>query len=140
MKTWTIIALLGFMSFSLFGLFSLHHQGGHVTECLASQLIGSDAPCPEADPLGFANFHNQAVKKILNLILVDAASIIYLSVLVFLIFISLFNAQLIKNSSAIKSVKIPFRLEFRNRKLETNKLFWLALHEKRDPSFIFHPA
>src|SRR3989344_4185238 len=82
MKTlWTTIALVGFISVSLFGLLLIQHQGGHAVECLASQLNGSNAPCPEADPLGFASFHSNALKKISNLIVINGAATSYLIIL-----------------------------------------------------------
>ena len=78
MKTlWTIFALTGFISISFFGLLSIHHQGDHMTECLASRLNGSDIPCPEADPLGFAYFHSNALKKISNLIVINGVTALY---------------------------------------------------------------
>ena len=87
MKTlWTIIALTGFISISLFGLLSIHHQGGHMAECLASRLNGSSVPCPQADPLGFANFHSNALKKISNLIVVDSAGVLYVLISALLLF------------------------------------------------------
>ena len=137
MKTYlTLIALVGFISISLFGLLTINHDSGHNIECLAMQLNGSDAPCPKADPLGFASFHNNAFKKISNLILVDTASIVYLIAMIILIFLSFFIFQSFESNFIINQISPFFRLKTRNYKLTARQLFWFSLHEKRDPAFI----
>lgn len=134
-RVWTIIALAGFISISLFGLLSITHQSSHMAECLASQLNGSNAPCPQADPLGFANFHSDALKKISNLIIIDGPTVLYALVLAIL---------LLGLSGFLEFLKFSVRkIGFYRPELQTTSyllspvLSWLALHEKRDPASVF---
>lgn len=58
-----------------------------MVECLASQLNGSNAPCPQVDPIGFANFHSDAFKKISNLTTVDSLTVFYAIVFAILLYL-----------------------------------------------------
>lgn len=135
MKTFWVIALVGFVAVSFFGLLSIHHQGDHIAECLASRLNGSDAPCPEADPFGFANFHNDALKKISNLIIIDSAAVFYLMALyTFLTFwaISLLDF----NGLSLSRIRFSkLELLALSYPLQAIRLSWFSLHEN-SPSFL----
>lgn len=72
--TFTIIAVIGFVSISLFGLVLMPYNSDHAIDCLASLINNSASPCPESDPLGFANFHNNAIKKISTLTVIDGVT------------------------------------------------------------------
>ena len=133
MKAFWIIALAGFVAVSFFGLLSIHHQGDHIAECLASRLNGSDAPCPEADPFGFANFHNDALKKISTLIPVDIASIAYLALIAGLLFFGLFAVPLADKNLIPISVLECLHLTGVNP-VQARKLAWFSIHEN-SPSF-----
>jgi len=130
---WTITALAGFISISVFGLFLMPYDGSHHdTSCLASLINNLESPCPSQDPLGFASFHSSAVSKISNLIPIDAVSIAYMAAMAMLIlgllyvrpFRGLSLSPLILISKSI-AVSHPFRIEQRN---------WFSLHEN-SPSF-----
>ncbi len=130
---WTILSLSGFIYVSLFGLLFIHHQGDHIAECLASQLNGLDAPCPQADPFGFANFHNDALKKISTLIPVDVASIAYLALIAGLLFFGLFAIPLAdKNLIPISALEYPHLTGV--NPVQARKLAWFSIHEN-SPSF-----
>ena len=133
MKAFWIIALAGFVAVSFFGLLSIHHQGDHIAECLASRLNGSDAPCPEADPFGFANFHNDALKKISTLIPVDVASIAYLVLTAGLLFFGLFAVPLADKNLILVSILEYSSLTGINP-VQARKLAWFSIHEN-SPSF-----
>ncbi len=135
-KVWTIIALGSLISVSLFGLILMPYHSNHDIACLASLVNNAASPCPRANPLGFVNFHNDAVKKITNLILVDPISVAYLATIAALLFFSFFIVQSAGSNFVTKPISPFFRLETRNYKLTTRQLFWFALHEKRDPGSI----
>src|SRR3990167_5052224 len=61
---WTITALAGFLSLSIFGLWLMPYSPNHDHRCLAAFINNAKSPCPEEDPMGFANFHGGALKKI----------------------------------------------------------------------------
>jgi hypothetical protein len=130
---WTIIALSGFIYVSLFGLLFIHHQGDYMIECLASRLNGSDAPCPQADPFGFANFHNNALKKISTLIPVDVASIAYLALIAGLLFFG-FSAVLLANKNLIPISALEYPHLTGVNPVQARKLAWFSIHEN-SPSF-----
>ena len=133
MKAFWIIALAGIVSVSFFGLLSIHHQGDHIAECLASRLNGSDAPCPEADPFGFANFHNDALKKISTLIPVDIASIAYLALIAGLLFFGLFAVPL-ADKNLIRVSILEYSSLTGINPVQARKLAWFSIHEN-SPSF-----
>ncbi|MDO8496774.1 MAG: hypothetical protein Q7S43_04985 [bacterium] len=133
MKAFWIIALAGFVAVSFFGLLSIHHQGDHIAECLASRLNGSDAPCPAADPFGFANFHNDALKKISTLIPIDVASIAYLALIAGLLFFGLFAVPLADKNLILVSILEYSSLTGINP-VQARKLAWFSIHEN-SPSF-----
>ena len=88
---WTIIALTGFVFVSVFGLSLMPYNGPHhdLVKCLASLVNSSESPCPQADPIGFASFHNNALKKISSLILVENTAMFYAMILSVILFLSL---------------------------------------------------
>lgn len=134
MKVFWTIALTGFVAVSFFGLLYIHHQGDHIAECLASRLNGSDAPCPEADPLGFANFHNDAIKKISTLIPVDVTSIAYLALIASLLFFGLFVVSLADKNLIPTSVLEYYPL-IGIDPVRARKLAWLSIHENSPSLF-----
>lgn len=131
---WTIFALMGFISVSLFGLLSIHHQNDHIVECLASRLNDSDAPCPEADPFGFASFHSNALKKIATLIPVNVASITYLALMAGLLFFGLFIILLVDKSLILVSTLEYSSLTGINP-VQARKLAWFSIHENSPSLF-----
>lgn len=136
MRTYyTVIILVGFISISIFGLLTIHHQGGHITECLATQLNGSAIPCPEADPLGFANFHNTALKKISNLLLIDSSAASYMMVISLYTLFGFLLFRIVQQRLINPVALYALELQAITYQLPT-KLAWLSLHEKRDPASV----
>ncbi|OGN00147.1 MAG: hypothetical protein A3B91_01895 [Candidatus Yanofskybacteria bacterium RIFCSPHIGHO2_02_FULL_41_29] len=130
---WTITALIGFILISVFGLFLMPYDGSHHdTSCLASLINNLESPCPSGDPLGFANFHNDAVSKILNLIPTDAVSIAYLASLIMLIF-GLFYFRPFQDLllSPLASISESISVSYPP---QTDQRSWFSLHEN-SPSF-----
>lgn len=130
MKTlWTSIALMGFVSISLFGLLSITHENGNIAECLASRLNGSVAPCPQSDPLGFANFHSNALKTISNLVFIDSITALY-SVAMALILILSSVALLASNKFSLEHIKFSWSERLTSDYSQPIVgLAWLSLHE-----------
>lgn len=131
---WTIFVLLGFVSISVFGLILMPFDGSHHDRsCLASVINNSVSPCPQADPLGFVNFHSNALKKISSLTLVDDVAIFYAIVLLvtlllgsaFLLLADKFLIELRKFYNSILPVTGHQLLVTRS---------WFSLHEN-SPSF-----
>lgn len=132
---WTILALTGFISVSFFGFILIHHQGNHIAECLASRLNGSEAPCPEADPFGFASFHSNALKKISNLIVINGSAALYLAT--FYIFL-MFGLISLSDLSKLSLGRIRFsksELLTVYYKQQAIRLAWFSLHEN-SPSYL----
>jgi hypothetical protein len=132
---WTITALAGFISISVFGLLLMPYDGSdHDTACLASVINNAQSPCPEDDPLGFINFHNNAIQKISGLIPVDAASVAYFAFIIGMIFYFTL-ASYSQSSLAARPVFIT-GVEYTVKSLssESGNIYWLSLHEN-SPSF-----
>lgn len=131
-----ITVLVGFISISVFGLLLMAHDGSsHDTDCFASVINNAQSPCPKDDPLGFINFHNNAIQKISSLIPVDAVSVAYFALILGLIFYST-SAILPARSNLIVHPIVVSRAEYINKinSSESGNLYWLSLHEN-SPSF-----
>jgi hypothetical protein len=132
----TIIALVGFISISVFGLLLMPYDGSsHDANCFASLINNAESPCPKNDPLGFANFHNNAIKKISGLIPVDAVSIAYFALIIGLIFYSLLVAPSSQGNFIAHPVFISSADITKTHSSESGKLYWLSLHEN-SPSLV----
>lgn len=106
-----------------------------MAECLASRLNGLNAPCPQADPIGFANFHSSALKVISNFIIVDNVAALYFIAFALLLF---GLSGFIKFPEFSLSKVGFYRPESHpTGYLPLSILSWLALHEKRDPASVF---
>ena len=133
-KTAGTITVIMFMSISLLGLFLMPYSGpGSSLSCLAAIVNNTASPCPQEDPLGFANFHNGALHKISSLILVDGVTALYaVSFLAFILFGALMTGSAgnrLVNPRAIYALE----LKTANHKFPI-KLDWISLHE-HSPSF-----
>lgn len=132
-KAWTIIVLLSFLVVLFGSFFMTAHGSSHGFVCLATKLNGSEVPCPVADPLGFATFHGEALRKFSNLIVIDGLAILY--VLIFALSLSVLLGLLKFYKFSVE--KIGF---YRPTLLIigyplSSILAWFSLHEN-SPSYI----
>lgn len=134
-RIWTIIVISSFVAVLFGSLYTTAHGDSHGFICLAVKINGSEAPCPEADPFGFASFHSNALKKISSLIIVDSAALLYIIALhIFLICGAV--SFLDFNKLSLRRIKFSeFELLTASGSLPAAKLFWFSLHEN-SPSYI----
>ena len=131
----TIIVLAGFISISVFGLFLMPYDGSsHDMACLASLINHSASPCPQQDPLGFANFHNNAVKKISSFILVENMALLTLFLFLLILFwgagFALSSNQTTETVLSVENYELPIT----SYQLPSF-IRWFSIHEN-SPSFV----
>lgn len=128
----TIFIISSFIAI-LFGSFYMTENGFN---CLASKLNNAVAPCPVSDPFGFADFNNNAIKKISSLTLVDSVMAGYLALFAsFTVFIRiLFRAgrsSLIPMPAFISAKELISK----NSSAYSEKLGWFSRHENSPSLF-----
>ncbi|MBI2064730.1 MAG: hypothetical protein HYT62_01610 [Candidatus Yanofskybacteria bacterium] len=134
-QIWTIVVIVSFISVLSGSFISMAYSGTYRVICLATQLNGSEAPCPEADPIGFANFHGEALRKFSNVLIVDGPVLLYAIVLLAILMLGTTLIDWSGNRSA-KSVAVLFsNLRSKNQPLFADNLNWFSLHEN-SPSLI----
>src|SRR3989338_7924345 len=129
------IVLTGFISISVLGIFLMPYDGSHHdTACFASLVNNVQSPCPEDDPIGFANFHSDALKKVASLTLIDSWAAWYaIATMIILAFSS---------ASILSADKFSLeQLKFSQSKILADNYFlsaiwmaWFSLHEN-SPSY-----
>ncbi len=135
MKTlWTIIALMSFTTISLLGIFLMPYDGSsHDMACFASLINGAKSPCPENDPLGFANFHNNAMSKISSLIPIESASILVIAIGLILSLFLMFRFA--DGNTSVSVIAFEYSLETKSFSTGPDRLSWFSLHEN-SPSLV----
>lgn len=133
-KLLTIAALVGFVSISVFGIFLMPYDGSaHDRSCLASLINHAASPCPQDDPLGFANFHNNALKKISSLTVVDSMTVMAMAIILAISLFSLISNRAISGKLSNSFIFYTLERQFFTYKASP-QLAWFSLHEN-SPSF-----
>src|SRR3989344_1193866 len=128
-KILTIIVIVSFISV-LFGSFiSMAYGSTHAIICLATWLNGSEAPCPETDPIGFANFHGGALRNFSSPVVVDSSALLLMIASLGILMLSLLLTD-ISDKELIRLVAVSF-FDSRSQSyvLRVGELNWLSLHE-----------
>ena len=132
---WTLVIIVSFLSVLSGSFFAVAYGSEHASICLATRLNGSEAPCPESDPVGFANFHGGALRIFSNLLVIDSSVLLLMISSLGVIMFGFLSAQ----SSDEKSVRLAI-VTFLGSKsvsysLPANKLSWFSLHENSPAYF-----
>lgn len=124
----SLFLLLSFVGIAVFGAFVMNHGGEH-NVCIASTFFGAKAPCPQKNPLGFINFHLNALKSFSNAFVVFFA----------LILVAGLGTVFSRDSRAAPSGFNSWRrLSLKLLSTFSGKwkfVYWLSLHET-SPTFV----
>ena len=127
--------MVSFISVLSGSLISMAFGGTYAAICLATRLNGSEAPCPETDPIGFAKFHGEALRKFSNVVVIDGSALLYAIVLFAILMFGTILADWSGNRS-VKSVAILLSdLKSKSQPFHADNLNWFSLHEN-SPSLI----
>lgn len=131
----TIMVIVSFLSV-LFGSFMMtSHGSSHASICLATRLNGSEAPCPESNPIGFANFHGEALRKFSNLIIVDGSALLYAIALLGVVTFGFLSANLSERYLVKLAVISSLKSKAKSYPAQANRLNWFSLHENSPAYF-----
>lgn len=134
-QMWIMIVIISFISVLSGSFLFVAYGSEHTAICLATRLNGAEAPCPESDPVGFANFHGSALRSFASLLVIDGSSLLLMIASLGIIIFGFLSAQ----SSAEKSVRsaIVSFMDSRagNYPLPSVKLSWFSLHENSPARF-----
>lgn len=132
MKQWlTVLTILSFISIAVFGFMAMGHGNEHGGEaCLATTINGKGCP-KEFGLAGVLNFHLGTFKSFSTAVFAEAASVMYLALVLFAVVI--ISAIRLQSFSNYKQASFTYRRRYLDQPsasfFKSENFRWLSLHE-----------